>query len=100
MEKDEKITKTKMAEMLGISRPTLDTYLKYGLPKKVKELDLTDYEAIEIEIVHLEANKKEKLVRIKHLNEEILKIDNRISELESLMKEESDNGKDNESTSK
>lgn len=91
MNKDEKMTKARMAEMLGISRPTLDTYLKYGLPKKIKEIDLTDYEAIEIEIVHLEANKKEKLVKIKHLNEEILKIDNQIDELEKEMGKHNEN---------
>ena len=34
---EEKLTKTELANKLGISRPTLDTYLKNGLPNKIKD---------------------------------------------------------------
>ena len=34
---EEKLTKTELADKLGISRPTLDTYLKNGLPNKIKD---------------------------------------------------------------
>ena len=33
---EEKLTKTELANKLGISRPTLDTYLKNGFPNKIK----------------------------------------------------------------
>lgn len=33
----EKLTKTELAEMLGISRPTLDKYLKNGFPNKITD---------------------------------------------------------------
>ena len=48
---EEKLTKTELAKKLGISRPTLDTYLKNGFPNKItdtfKEDD--DYRKILIE---------------------------------------------------
>ena len=48
---EEKLTKTELANKLGISRPTLDTYLKNGFPNKItdtfKEDD--DYRKILIE---------------------------------------------------
>lgn len=34
---EEKLTKTALANKLGISRPTLDTYLKNGFPNKITD---------------------------------------------------------------
>ena len=34
---EEKLTKTELANKLGISRPTLDTYLKNGFPNKITD---------------------------------------------------------------
>ena len=34
---EEKLTKTELADKLGISRPTLDTYLKNGFPNKITD---------------------------------------------------------------
>ena len=34
---EEKLTKTELANKLGISRPTLDTYLRNGFPNKITD---------------------------------------------------------------
>ena len=34
---NDKFTKKELAEKLGISRPTLDTYLENGFPDKIKD---------------------------------------------------------------
>lgn len=47
----EKLTKEKLSRLLGISRPTLDKYLKYGFPTSYK-YDITEdncYRRIQIE---------------------------------------------------
>ena len=48
---EEKLTKTELAKKWGSSRPTLDTYLKNGLPNKIRDTfkEDDDYRKILIE---------------------------------------------------
>ena len=67
---EEKLTKTELAEMLGISRPTLDKYLRNGFPNKItdafqeddeyrKILIENDIKVLEYRLVKLKAKLKE-----------------------------------------
>lgn len=66
----EKLTKTELAEMLGISRPTLDKYLESGFPNKItdtfqkddeyrKILIENDIKVLEYQLSKLKAELKE-----------------------------------------
>lgn len=66
----EKLTKTELANKLGISRPTLDTYLKNGFPNKItdtfqeddeyrKILIENDIKVLEYQLSKLKAELKE-----------------------------------------
>ena len=90
----DKLTKSAIAEKLGISRPTLDTYLKNGLPKKIIEhtnLQNVDLEGLELELIKLKAQVEEKKLRIKYLNKEINLIENQIKEIEKEMEKRNEN---------
>ena len=67
---EEKLTKTELAEMLGISRPTLDKYLREGFPNKItdafqkddeyrKILIENDIKVLEYQLSKLKAELKE-----------------------------------------
>lgn len=67
---EEKLTKTELANKLGISRPTLDTYLKNGFPNKItdafqkddeyrKILIENDIKVLEYQLSKLKAELKE-----------------------------------------
>ena len=67
---EEKLTKTELAEMLGISRPTLDKYLESGFPNKItdtfqkddeyrKILIENDIKVLEYQLSKLKAELKE-----------------------------------------
>lgn len=67
---EEKLTKTELAEMLGISRPTLDKYLRSGFPNKItdtfqkddeyrKILIENDIKVLEYQLSKLKAELKE-----------------------------------------
>ena len=67
---EEKLTKTELANKLGISRPTLDTYLKNGFPSKItdtfqkddeyrKILIENDIKVLEYQLSKLKAELKE-----------------------------------------
>ena len=53
----EKITKTELAQKLGISRPTLDKYLLYGFPQKVTDQVNGEVEAFEENLANRIADK-------------------------------------------
>ena len=67
---EEKLTKTELANKLGISRPTLDTYLRNGFPNKItdafqkddeyrKILIENDIKVLEYQLSKLKAELKE-----------------------------------------
>ena len=67
---EDKLTKTELAEMLGISRPTLDKYLESGFPNKItdtfqkddeyrKILIENDIKVLEYQLSKLKAELKE-----------------------------------------
>ena len=67
---EEKLTKTELAEMLGVSRPTLDKYLRNGFPNKItdafqeddeyrKILIENDIKVLEYQLSKLKAELKE-----------------------------------------
>ena len=67
---EDKLTKTELAEMLGISRPTLDKYLREGFPNKItdtfqkddeyrKILIENDIKVLEYQLSKLKAELKE-----------------------------------------
>ena len=67
---EEKLTKTELAKKLGISRPTLDTYLRNGFPNKItdafqkddkyrKILIENDIKVLEYQLSKLKAELKE-----------------------------------------
>lgn len=92
LDKD-KLTKSAIAEKLGISRPTLETYLKNGLPKKIikqTNLQKMDLEGLEIEIIKLKSQVEEKKLRIKYLNKDIDLIENQIKDIEKEMESKED----------
>lgn len=67
---NEKLTKEKLSKLLGISRPTLDKYLKYGFPTSYR-YDFTEdngYKKIEIQnkinILEYELSKLKKELEI------------------------------------
>ncbi len=66
----EKLTKEKLSKLLGISRPTLDKYLKYGFPTSYKYDN--NYRKIEIE------NK------IRLLEYELLKLNEELKKLKEV----------------
>lgn len=69
-----KYKKTELAQLLGISRPTLDKYLKDGtIPlKKLRFSEQkNNFEDKEIRIIELEANKQKYLLYIKRIDEEL-----------------------------
>lgn len=59
----EKITKTELAAKLGISRPTLDKYLRDGFPDKVKDKFFYDDPCEDIEYKKLKVENEIRLVR-------------------------------------
>ena len=74
---EEKLTKTELAKKLGISRPTLDTYLKNGFPNKITDAFKEDdnYRKILIEndirVLEYQLSKlKEELRELEGINNE------------------------------
>lgn len=74
---EEKLTKTELAKKLGISRPTLDTYLKNGFPNKITDTIKEDdnYRKILIEndirVLEYQLSKlKEELRELEGINNE------------------------------
>lgn len=72
------LSKAKLAEMLGITRPTLDKYLEVGFPKKITDkfanIEEEFKEDIEYEKILLENAIRLKEYELKKLKEELDKL--------------------------
>ena len=71
---EEKLTKTELANKLGISRPTLDTYLRNGFPNKITDTFQKDGEYRKILIEN----------DIKVLEYQLSKLKEELKELEGI----------------
>ena len=82
----EKLTKVELARKMGISRPTLDKYLKEGFPKIESEQTMLNARKIELGRRKIEVENGIRLCNydLTKLNDELIYIN---KELESIVEE-------------
>ena len=82
----EKLTKVELARKMGISRPTLDKYLKEGFPKIESEQTVLNARKIELGRRKIEVENGIRLCNydLTKLNDELIYIN---KELESIVEE-------------
>lgn len=82
----EKLTKVELARKMGISRPTLDKYLKEGFPKIESEQTMLNARKIELGRRKIEVENGIRLCNydLAKLNDELIYIN---KELESIVEE-------------
>ena len=82
----EKLTKVELARKMGISRPTLDKYLKEGFPKMESEQTILNARKIELGRRKIEVENGIRLCNydLTKLNDELIYIN---KELENIVEE-------------
>lgn len=80
----EKLTKVELARKMGISRPTLDKYLKEGFPKKESEQTMLNTRKIELGRCKIEVENKIRLCNydLEKLNDELIYINKELENIE------------------
>ena len=83
---NEKLTKSSLAKAMGISRPTLDKYLKDGFPKMKSEQTILNARKIELGRRKIEVENGIRLCNydLEKLNDELIYIN---KELENIVEE-------------
>ena len=83
---NEKLTKSFLAKAMGISRPTLDKYLKEGFPKMKGEQTILNARKRELGRRKIEVENKIRLCNydLEKLNDELIYIN---KELENILEE-------------
>ena len=82
----EKLTKVELARKMGISRPTLDKYLKEGFPKMESEQTILNARKIELGRRKIEIENGIRLCNydLEKLNDELIYVN---KELENIVEE-------------
>lgn len=82
--KEEKLTKVELARKMGISRPTLDKYLKDGFPKIENEKSLSNVKKIELGRRKVEIENGIRLCNydLEELNKELIYVNNELKKIE------------------
>lgn len=83
---NEKLTKSSLAKAMGISRPTLDKYLKDGFPKMKSEQTILNARKIELGRRKIEIENGIRLCNydLEKLNDELIYVN---KELENIVEE-------------
>ena len=83
---NEKLTKSSLAKAMGISRPTLDKYLKDGFPKMKSEPTILNARKIELGRRKIEIENGIRLCNydLEKLNDELIYVN---KELENIVEE-------------
>ena len=83
---NEKLTKSSLAKAMGISRPTLDKYLKEGFPKIESEQTILNARKIELGRRKIEVENRIRLYDydLEKLNDELIYVN---KELENIVEE-------------
>ena len=81
---NEKLTKSSLAKAMGISRPTLDKYLKEGFPKIESEQTILNARKIELGRRKIEVENRIRLYNydLEKLNDELIYVN---KELENIV---------------
>ena len=80
----EKLTKVELARKMGISRPTLDKYLKEGFPKMENEQTILNARQIELGRRKIEVENRIRLCNydLEKLNDELIYINKELENIE------------------
>lgn len=81
---NEKLTKSSLAKAMGISRPTLDKYLKEGFPKMESERTMLNARKIELGRRKIEVENRIRLCNydLEKLNDELIYINKELENTE------------------
>ena len=81
---NEKLTKSSLAKAMGISRPTLDKYLKEGFPKMESEQTILNARKIELGRRKIEVENRIRLYNydLEKLNDELIYINKELENIE------------------
>ena len=81
---NEKLTKSSLAKAMGISRPTLDKYLKDGFPKMKSEQTILNARKIELGRRKIEVENRIRLYNydLEKLNDELIYINKELENIE------------------